>query len=234
MYPELYCEEVAEMAITLTFLGHAGFLLEDGKYSVAIDPFLSGNPVATKKPEQIRCQAIVVTHGHADHLGDTAAIAKANKATVYAAYEITEYLGAQGVNVEPANPGGKVRTEFGWVALTQALHSSSYEGRYMGMACGAVVHLGGVTVYHCGDTGLFSDMKLIGEIYRPDIALIPIGDRFTMGPELASRAAELIAPKIAIPMHYKTWPLLVSDPSQFRPKGVEVKILEPGESLHYG
>ncbi len=222
------------MAITITFLGHAAFLLEDGSRAVAIDPFLTGNPVATKKPEEIRCQAIVVTHGHADHLGDTVAIAKANQATAYAAYEITEYLQRQGVNVEPANPGGKVATDFGWIALTQAFHSSSYEGRYLGMACGAVVHLGGVTVYHCGDTGIFGDMKLIGELYRPDIALIPIGDRFTMGPELASRAAELIAPKVAIPMHYKTWPVLVQNPSDFKPKGVEVKILEPGESWRYG
>lgn len=222
------------MAITITFLGHAAFLLDDGSRTVAIDPFLTGNPVATKRPEEIRCHAIVVTHGHADHLGDTVAIAKANQATAYAAYEITEYLQSQGVNAEPANPGGKVATDFGWIALTQAFHSSSYEGRYMGMACGAVVHLGGVTVYHCGDTGIFGDMKLIGELYRPDIALIPIGDRFTMGPELASRAAELIAPKVAIPMHYKTWPLLVQNPSGFKPKGVEVKILEPGESWRYG
>jgi L-ascorbate metabolism protein UlaG (beta-lactamase superfamily) len=222
------------MAITITFLGHAAFLLDDGIRAVAIDPFLTGNPVAAKKPEEIRCQAIVVTHGHADHLGDTVAIARANKATAYAAYEITEYLQSQGVSVEPANPGGKVATEFGWIALTQAFHSSSYEGRYMGMACGAVIHLGGVTVYHCGDTGIFGDMKLIGQLYRPDIALIPIGDRFTMGPELASRAAELIAPKVAIPMHYRTWPLLAQDASGFKPQGVEVKILEPGESWRYG
>jgi L-ascorbate metabolism protein UlaG (beta-lactamase superfamily) len=104
----------------------------------------------------------------------------------------------------------------------------------MGMACGTIVRLGDVTVYHCGDTALFGDMRLLGEIYRPAVALIPIGDRYTMGPELASRAAELIRPRIAVPIHYKTWPLLAQDASGFAPKGVEVRVLEVGESLRWG
>lgn len=222
------------MGITLTFLGHAAILVGDGTTNLAIDPFLSGNPVAAMTPKDVRCQYIALTHGHADHLGDTISVAKANKATVFAAFEIAEYLGEQGVSTDPGNPGGRITTDFGWVAFTQAFHSSSYNGRYLGMPCGVVVNLGGVTVYHCGDTALFGDMKLIGEIYRPDIALIPIGDRFTMGPELASKAAEWIRPKIAVPIHYKTWPLLVQDASSFRPKGVEVKVLEPGDKLRYG
>ena len=221
------------MSITVTFLGHAGFVLDDGAHAVAIDPFLTGNPVATLSADEIRCQSIVLTHGHADHLGDTVAIAKANNATVYAAFEIAEFLGEQGCSTEPGNPGGKISGDFGWVAFTQAFHSSSYEGRYMGMPCGVVVNLGGATVYHCGDTGLFSDMKLIGEIYRPDIAMIPIGDRFTMGPELATKAAEWIKPKVAVPIHYKTWPLLAPDASGFTPKGMEIKVMEPGESWQY-
>ena len=221
------------MSITVTFLGHAGFVLDDGAHAVAIDPFLTDNPVATASAEEIRCHAIILTHGHADHLGDTVAIAKANNATVYAAFEIAEFLGEQGCNTEPGNPGGKISGDFGWVAFTPAFHSSSYEGRYMGMPCGVVVNLGGVTVYHCGDTGLFGDMKLIGEIYQPDIAMIPIGDRFTMGPELAAKAAEWIKPKVAVPIHYKTWPLLVSDASGFTPAGVEIKVMEPGESWQY-
>ena len=223
------------MAIDLTFLGHAGFLLRAGDHRVAIDPFLTGNPVATQKTEDIRCNHLVLTHGHADHFCDALAIAKANSPTVYAAYEIVEYLNQQGVSkCEPGNPGGKIDADFGWVAFTQAIHSSSYEGRYMGPACGVVLHIGGVTIYHCGDTDLFGDMRLIGEIYKPDIACIPIGDRFTMGPELATKAAEFIKPKVAIPMHYKTWPLLVDDPSAFQPAGMEVKIMEPGESWRYG
>jgi len=222
------------MSITVTFLGHAGFVLDDGAHAVAIDPFLTGNPVATVSADEIHCQSIVLTHGHADHLGDTVAIANANNATVYAAFEIAEFLGEQGCNTEPGNPGGKISGDFGWVAFTQAFHSSSYEGRYMGMPCGVIVNLGGVTVYHCGDTGLFSDMKLIGELYRPDIALIPIGDRFTMGPELATLAAEWIKPKVAVPIHYKTWPLLAADASGFTPEGMEIKVMEPGENWQYG
>ncbi len=221
------------MGISITFLGHAGFLLSDGTHTVAIDPFLTGNPVATMKPDEVEVQSIVLTHGHADHLGDTVAIAKANDATVFGAFEIVEYMGEQEVKGEPGNPGGRITADFGWVAFTQAFHSSSYNGRYMGMPCGAVVHMGGVTVYHLGDTGIFGDMKLLGEIYQPDIALVPTGDRFTMGPELATRAVEMIKPKVAIPMHYGTWPLLLPDARGFEPKGVEVKEMEPGETWQF-
>ena len=223
------------MSIRLTFFGHAGFLVEGGGHAVAIDPFLTGNPVAKHKPEDVKCDAIALTHGHADHFGDTVSIAKANGATVYGTFEICDYCGEQGLEkLEPMNPGGKVAAEFGFVALTQAFHSSSYEGRYMGMPCGVVLRIGGMTVYHCGDTSLFGDMKLLGEIYRPDIAMIPVGDRFTMGPEMGTKAAELIRPKVAIPIHYGTWPLLLPDASGFAPSGVEVKVMEPGETWTYG
>ena len=132
------------------------------------------------------------------------------------------------------NPGGRVKTDFGSVALTQAVHSSSYADRYMGMPCGVILEIGGVTLYHCGDTALFSDMKLLGEIYRPDIAMVPIGDRFTMGPELATRAAELIRPQVVIPVHYDTWPPIEQDPAALQPQGVEVKVMKPGESWDFG
>ena len=224
------------MALSMTFLGHSGFVFDDGNHKLAIDPFLTGNPVAKAKPQDVRCSYIALTHGHEDHVGDTESIAKSNDATVLAAYEICNYLGKQGIKkLEPGNPGGKINTDFGWVAFTQAFHSSSYQGQYMGLPCGLIVNMGGATVYHCGDTSLFGDMKLIGEIYKPDIACIPIGDRFTMGPELGTRAAEFIKPKVAIPIHYATFPgMLVPDASGFTPTGVEVKILEPGETWRYG
>jgi L-ascorbate metabolism protein UlaG (beta-lactamase superfamily) len=221
------------MPLEITFLGHSAFLLKADNYTVLIDPFLTGNPLAKHKPEDIDCDAIVVTHGHADHIGDTLAIAKRTGAIIFAAFEICEFFSSKGCDkCEPMNPGGKVTTPSGFIALTQAFHSSSYEGQYMGQPCGAIINTAGVTVYHMGDTALFSDIKLIAELYKPDVAMIPVGDRFTMGPEQGRRAAEWIKPKIAIPMHYATFPLLTDDLSAFTPVGVEVRAMQPAESIY--
>ncbi len=222
------------MAIEITFLGHAGFVLSDGRTALVIDPFLSGNELAKHRPEDLSCDYVALTHGHPDHFGDTEAIVRQNDATIISVFEICNYLGERGFSkLEPGNPGGTIRTDFGWVAFTHAFHSSSYDGRYMGMPTGLVVRMGDTTFYHCGDTGLFGDMQLIGEIYKPDIAAIPIGDRFTMDAELGSKAAELIKPRVAIPIHYKTFPMLAQDATGFAPKGVEVKELAPGEAWRY-
>lgn len=223
------------MPLTITYLGHSGFLFSDGSTTVAVDPFLTGNPKATMKAADVKCNAIVLTHGHADHFGDTVEIAKKNKATLYGAFELCNFAQSKGVeSAEPMNPGGRVKAPWGWVALTQAFHSSSYDADgktvYTGQPCGAMINLGGVTIYHAGDTGLFSDMKLLGEIYQPTIACLPIGDRFTMGPELATKAAEFVKPKFAIPIHYNTWPPIEQDPKTFNPQGVEVKVMQPGET----
>ena len=223
--------------LTVTFLGHAAFLFSDGESALVADPFLTGNPAAKRGPDDVSCQYVALTHGHADHIGDAAAIAVRNNAVLLAPYELAAHMQAQGVRkTEPANPGGKIQTPFGFVAFTRAHHSSAVqndrgESQYLGVACGLVVRMGGKTVYHAGDTDLFSDMKLIGEIYRPDLAILPIGDRFTMGPELAARAAEFVAAPVAVPCHYNTMPQIFQDPENFRPRNVEVKILQPEESL---
>lgn len=227
------------MPVTLRFLGHSAFSITDGDTTVLIDPFLTGNPQAESagiSASDLSASAIVITHGHADHIGDTPTIAKRTGATVYSSYEICTYLGeAHGVEaVEPGNPGGSITTPWGRVSFTQAFHSSSHEGRYMGMPMGVVVEIGGKTVYHAGDTGLFSDIKLIGELYKPDVAILPVGDRFTMGPKHAKIAAEWIGAPIVVPCHYGTWPLLVDDISAFTPEGIEVERIEPGGELTLG
>ncbi len=227
------------MTINITYLGHSGFLISDvnnPQHAVAIDPWLTGNPVAKHTLADINCSHVIISHGHADHFGDdTFAIANANNAAVVAAFEITEYCTAHGVaNCEPMNPGGRIETPFGYVALTKALHSSSYNGQYMGMPCGIILNIANTTIYHAGDTDLFSDMKLIAEIYKPDIAILPIGDRYTMGPELASLAAEWLAPKFVIPMHYNTMPAIEQDPTKLNAPAISTKILNPAESWQFG
>ncbi|HUX50776.1 MAG TPA: metal-dependent hydrolase [Spirochaetia bacterium] len=222
------------MALNITFLGHSGFQFDDGTHQLVIDPFLTGNPVATQKAADLSCQYIALSHGHSDHFGDTLEIAKKNDATVIASFEICSYVASKGIQkIEPANPGGRVKTDFGWVALTQAFHSSSLDGQYMGLACGLVVRIGGITIYHTGDTALFSDMKLIGEMYKPDVAMIPCGDRFTMGVEAATMAAEFIRPKYAVPIHYGTFGLIAPTSEGFSPKGVQVREMKPGSSWKY-
>lgn len=220
---------------TLTYFGHSAFIVRERTHVVAIDPFFTGNPHAPIEAQDVHCTHIAITHGHADHLGDAPSIAKRCGATIHAAYEICEFIGTEhGHNrFEPGNPGGRVDTPFGFIAFTQAFHSSSYNGRYMGQPCGVIVNIGGRTIYHAGDTAIFGDMRLIGELYRPDVAILPAGDRFTMGPAHAARAAELVAAPIAVPCHFGTWPLLTSDLSAFTPKGVQARVLRPGQSFEF-
>ena len=223
------------MSVRITFYGHAAFTLSHGDHTVAIDPFLTGNPLAEAAgltKESIRPTHIALTHGHADHVGDTLEIAALCGSQLIAAFEICEWAGKLGcTNVNPGNPGGRIDTEFGWVAFTHAFHSSSFEGQYMGMPCGLVINIGGKTIYHLGDTGLFGDLELLGKLYKPDLAIFPIGDRFTMGPEHANLAAEMVKPGIAVPCHFGTWPPIDIDPARFKPNGVPVQMIPVGGSF---
>ena len=207
------------MATTLQFLGHNAWLLQTGNYRILIDPFLTGNPAANVTVEELgNVDYIFVSHGHGDHLGDTLAIAKKTDATVVAVVELASWLKKQGVkNLESPNIGGGVDFPFGRVQLTQALHTSTLpDGTYAGIPCGFIFFLKeGQTLYFACDTGLFGDMSLLAE-YDLDIACLPIGDYYTMGPQDALDAVGFLAPKIAIPCHYNTWPVLEQDAEQWK------------------
>jgi L-ascorbate metabolism protein UlaG (beta-lactamase superfamily) len=196
----------------ITYLGHSAFLLEAGDDAVAIDPFLSGNPVARHSADQIDVQTILLTHAHDDHVGDTVAIAKRTGATVVATFELATFLGTQGIETFPANHGGTVAFRGGTTKLVPAWHTSSYTSEWLapGVPAGHVVRFGGRTIYFAGDTCLFGDMALIGEEGLA-IAVIPIGDRFTMGPADAVKAARLLKAGLIIPCHFNTFPAIAQD-----------------------
>ncbi len=223
----------------LTWYGHAAFLLETGQYKIHFDPFIMGNPLSPVKPEEISATHILVSHGHGDHLGDTVAIAKRTKATVIGPYELAGYCASKGCNVHEMHIGGGHNFPFGRVKLTIAHHGSGDEvdGKmlYLGNPCGFVVTVEGKNIYHAGDTGLFMDMQLIGQMHPLEVALLPIGDKFTMGPEDAHKAVEFLRPKTVVPMHYSTWDIIKQDPKAFasRLKGSKVVVLDPGKSLEF-
>lgn len=218
----------------ITWQGHACFELS-GSRRVLIDPFITGNPLAKVKSEELSPDVLLITHGHEDHMGDAVEIAKRTKPKIAVIHEIAVFFEEQGIEAEGMNIYGSVDLDGVRVTLVPALHSSSYAGRYMGDAGGYVVELDGIKVYHAGDTGIFGDMRFIGELLSPDVMLVPIGDRYTMNPRIAARAVELVSPKLVIPMHFATFPVLVSSAQEFRrlvEEGgkTEVVVLEPGES----
>ncbi|RKO67184.1 metal-dependent hydrolase [Desulfofundulus salinus] len=222
----------------VTFLGHAAFLLE-GEATVLIDPFITGNPVTTVRAEDLHPDLILVSHGHSDHLGDAIEIAKRSGATVVSVFELASYCSRQGAQAHGMHIGGSHQFGPVKVKLTPAWHGSGLitngPAEYLGTPCGFVLTLDGNTIYHAGDTGLFGDMAMVGRLHPIDLALLPIGDNFTMGPEDALEAVHLIKPNLVIPMHYNTWPLIKQDPQEFK-RVVEAQtparviILAPGES----
>lgn len=233
---------------SITFAGHSAVLINVAPSGaehkiVAIDPWLESNPVCPdhlKQPDQM--DLIVLTHGHSDHASEAVRFAKHFGSRIAATYELAMIMIDEGVpadHVIPMNKGGGISWEGLTITLTNAYHSSSYdkasgETVYAGEACGVVVSDGDYTLYHAGDTCLFSDLKLIGETFKPQCALLPIGDRFTMGPIEAATAASMLGCKVAIPIHYKTFDLLTGTAEEFSKAcsshGIEVNALEPGQS----
>lgn len=224
----------------ITYGGHACLLVEEGPVSIVIDPFLTGNPAAGLDPAKIKVNAVVLTHGHNDHFGDALTIAKNNDCPVIAIAELADYCASRGVKSHGMNLGGAYDFGSFRVKLTPAWHSSSYTDEngivhYTGEPAGVILTIGGKTLYHSGDTALFSDMKLIGEQHRIDVAALPIGDNFTMGPDDAAIAAEWLKAGLVIPIHYNTFPVIRQDPAGFRnqleAKGIRCATLSPGEQI---
>jgi len=228
--------------LSFTWFGHSTFLLTTpGGKRILFDPWVTGNPSAPESAKNIGAvDLILVTHGHSDHTGDVVPIARASGAQVLAPFELAVIFQGKGLkNVTGMNPGGTLRALGLSMTMVHAHHSSSFEedGRniYAGVATGFVVQLeDGLTIYYAGDTGLFGDMRLIGEMYHPQIAFLPIGDLYTMGPEQAARAAELLGVRQIVPMHYGTFPALTGTVKQLKElvqgRLVQVVELKPGET----
>jgi L-ascorbate metabolism protein UlaG (beta-lactamase superfamily) len=222
--------------IELTYHSHACFGIDVGGTKLLIDPFLSGNEQADVTAGEVEADYILVSHGHGDHVGDTVAIAKRTGAMTISNFEIQSWLLAQGVeSAHPLHIGGGHDFPFGRVKLTIAHHGSALpDGSYGGNPAGFLLTLDGIKIYHACDTGLFYDMKLIGE-EGLDVAILPIGDNFTMGPDDALRAVKLLEPKVVIPIHYGTFDVIQQDPHAFAER-VEAEtparclVLNPGES----
>ncbi|MBC7358910.1 MAG: metal-dependent hydrolase [Desulfacinum sp.] len=225
------------MSVRVTWYSHACLDIHVNGTHLLVDPFLTGNPLAAVSADQVSADYIFVSHGHGDHLGDTVAIAKRTGATVISNFEIHNWLAAQGLQkLHPHHIGGGSNHPWGRVKLTIAHHGSALpDGSYGGNPCGFLFTVEGKKIYHACDTGLFYDMKLIGE-EGIDLAVLPIGDNFTMGPDDALRAVKLLEPKKVLPIHYDTFDIIKQDPAAWKDRveketASRVVLLKPGESL---
>ena len=230
------------MAVSITYYGQACVTIAGPQGTVLIDPFMDDNPLCELSADEVECDGIGVTHGHQDHLGDTVKIARRTGATVFATYELAGFLAREGVRTHGMHIGGSHEFPFGRVKLVPAFHGGGVagdDGRFTCTPCGIIVRTGGVSVYHAGDTSLTIEMELLGRYDHVDVALLPIGDNYTMGPEDAVHAVEMIRPDTVIPIHYGTFPLIEQDPEEFR-RSVEERtaarciVLAPGEAFTLG
>lgn len=222
----------------VTYHGHSVVKIETAGKTILIDPFINGNGLTDLQVADQKPDVIILSHGHNDHVGDTVEIAKANDSLIIAADELCTFLSWQGLKTHPLHIGGSAQFDFGKVKLTQAFHGSSYTTAdnqivYTGMPAGILLFIEGTTIYHAGDTALFSDMKLIGERHPIDVAFLPIGDNFTMGPEDAATAVEFLKPKTVVPIHYNTFPYIKQNPQDFVDlvHSAEVKVLSAGDEV---
>lgn len=223
-----------EKTVRIHYLGHAAAAVEHDSHCVLIDPFLQGHEL----PESLKPETIFLTHGHSDHTGDAEIISKKFGANITAVFELASYFGEKGCRCTPCGIGGKIEHPWGWSRFVPARHTSSLDGKYMGEAAGIVFNIGGITLYHAGDTGIFGDMALIAELYKPEVAFLPIGGLFTMDTFEALKAIKLINPEIVIPIHYNTFPGIAADANKFkedaeRETSAKVWIMEPRTSKEY-
>jgi len=228
------------MSLKVTWYSHASFLIETDKARLLVDPFITGNPLSPVKADAVQADYILISHGHGDHVGDSVAIAKRTGAMVISNFEIQNCIASQGVeNVHPQHIGGGFDYPWGRVKLTIAQHGSALpDGSYGGNPCGFLFYIDGKKIYHACDTGLFYDMKLIGE-EGIDLAILPIGDNFTMGPDDALRAVKLIEPGQVVPIHYDTFEVIKQDPQAWamrveKETPTKVTVMKPGDSLELG
>ncbi len=221
--------------VTLSYLGHSCFILSSKQDSLIFDPHINGNPGAGElDPQSIKVDYVLVSHAHADHLGDAVEICQQNNAVLVSTFEVGNLCRSQGVSrIHTGHIGGRVNFPFGYLRFTPALHGAGVAG---GLACGFYVNFHRTGIYFAGDTGLFSDMKLLAQLEDINYALLPIGDNYTMGPADAALAVEMLRPRVVIPMHYNTFELICQDPLQFKDQveaqgHARVMVMDPGDQV---